>query len=74
MTSVLPRTDESPLASLPEEVRARLADRLELVVPAKGATTKLKSQADTEPSPADAPPAKAAKEAMVSLVDVEKTY
>ena len=77
MTSVLPRTENSPLAGLPDQVRARLADRLELVVPAKGEVAKVKASAVADSTAAktpDSPAPKAAKEVMVSLVDVDKTY
>ena len=65
MTSVLSRP-HSRLSNLPDDVRARLNDRLQMVVPA----------AEVKPTPdADAPAEKPAKaEPMVILQNASKTY
>ncbi len=75
MTSVLSRSTADPkLASLPEEVKARLQDRFKLVVPAKGLSssddpTMTSSQTVTPDIPKDP-----AVRPIVSLDHVEKVY
>ncbi|WP_240966592.1 cell division ATP-binding protein FtsE [Nodosilinea sp. P-1105] len=75
MTSVLSRSTADPkLASLPEEVRARLQDRFKLVVPAKGLSssddpTMTSSQTVTPDRPSDP-----AVRPIVCLDQVEKVY
>jgi cell division transport system ATP-binding protein len=72
MTSVLPRTaDRSQLTGLPEEVRARLHERLKLVVPADADETRLK--ASVESTIPEAPQTQAAR-VTVQLANVDKVY
>jgi cell division transport system ATP-binding protein len=73
MTSVLSRAaDGSRLTGLPEDVRARLHDRLKMVVPADAAESNL------EVSPGmglpDMPAVPKSAKAMVQLTDVDKVY
>jgi cell division transport system ATP-binding protein len=72
MTSVLPRTtDRAQFTGLPEDVRARLHERLKLVVPADAADTGLDSlQASGLPADSQT---KAAK-AVVQMSNVDKIY
>jgi cell division transport system ATP-binding protein len=72
MTSVLSRTaDGSKFTGLPEDVRARLHERLKIVVPADPSETRLNL-----PQPSDMPevPQAQAAKAMVQLSNVEKVY
>ncbi|MBD0336795.1 MAG: cell division ATP-binding protein FtsE [Cyanobacteria bacterium Co-bin13] len=63
MTSVVSRPS-SHFTELPDEVRAKLHDRLQMVVPAEPATTESNQR----------PPAKPAGESIVTLQSVSKTY
>lgn len=72
MTSVLSRTaDQSPYTGLPEEVRARLHERLKMVVPADPAETGFNTLQPT--GLPDEPGVKEAK-AIVQLSNLDKTY
>jgi len=69
MTSAVSPTAHDRLAGLPEDVRARLAQRLDLASPAAPAPVP-QPAAPTQPSP---PPSQGT-EAIVSLQNVAKTY
>ncbi|MEO1068613.1 MAG: cell division ATP-binding protein FtsE [Cyanobacteria bacterium J06638_6] len=70
MTSVLHRpTDNTKLAGLPEDVRARLQDRFKLVVPATNIAKPLTPSEELE-----IPPKQPDVSPIVSITDVEKTY
>jgi cell division transport system ATP-binding protein len=72
MTSVLSRpTDGSRLTGLPEDVRARLHERLRVVVPADSSETRLNNL--SEPDMPGVPQPQTAK-AMVQLSNVDKVY
>ncbi|MFM7471632.1 MAG: cell division ATP-binding protein FtsE [Nodosilinea sp.] len=72
MTSVLSlSTDDRPRQGLPEEVRSRLQDRFQLVVPAAGGSPEQPASATDKTNPRENPkPARA----IVSLTEVEKIY
>ncbi|MFZ4640983.1 MAG: cell division ATP-binding protein FtsE [Nodosilinea sp.] len=72
MTSVLSLpADDRPRQGLPEEVRSRLQDRFQLVVPAVGASSdRQASPADKTTNSGNPKPARA----IVSLSQVEKIY
>jgi len=72
MTFVLPRTaKQSQYTGLPEDVRARLHERLKMVVPADPAETRLDS---SQPSGLPDGPEVQAGKAIVQMVNVDKTY
>ena len=72
MTSVLPRTtDQSQFTGLPEDVRARLHERLKVVVSADPSEARLNIPAD---APLPEVPQPQTARAMVQLSDVEKIY
>jgi cell division transport system ATP-binding protein len=69
MTSVLSRPDGTALTGLPEDVRAKLHERLKMVVPAQPDNQK-SDQANPDQPPAPKPSAKS----VVILNNVTKTY
>lgn len=72
MTSVLSRTtDQSQFTGLPEDVRARLHERLKVVVSADPSEARLNIPAD---APLPEVPQPQTARAMVQLSDVEKIY
>ncbi|HEY9737061.1 MAG TPA: cell division ATP-binding protein FtsE [Trichocoleus sp.] len=78
MTSVVSRPS-SHFTRLPEDVRAKLNDRLQMVVPAEPAATKTSSSEPHKPEPHKPEPSKPeapkpTAESVVALQGVSKTY